>query len=252
MELIKKINELYGYIFFEDDTHSYYNRETGEILTSVTTKLKQLQQPFNYHYWLTKKAKEENVLPHVIAERWELAKIEGSGIGSFLHDYLENLFKNKSVVPSLQRYGVIETDLIKEKKETLLHFADNYRNDHEHILSLFTEQIIGTQRIAGQFDFLGYNTKNNKYTLRDYKTDKKIDTENKYQNFKKPITHLQNCEFNKYALQLSFYRYILEPLSLDFEENKVIWFNQKNDNYAIIELPYLKNEIISILENDNK
>jgi hypothetical protein len=242
IDLIKAHN-LYGHVSFTEHDHSYINKLTGKRLISVTTLIKKLQIPFDEKRFLPLSAAKLNLTELEVLEEWKKQKEFGIEVGKLIHLYLENLFINKHIQITTQLDIVDRLNLYK-------NFAYNYYNDHQHLLPVFYEKIITINNIAGQLDFLGYNLKENIYTLRDYKTDKKFRTENRYQKFKYPINHLDDCEYNKYALQLSFYRYMLEPLNLEFEDNKIIWFNEQNTNYKIIELPYLKDEV-NLIINDN-
>lgn len=69
--------------------------------------------------------------------------------------------------------------------------------------------------------------------IKTHNTDKKIDYKNQYQNFKKPLTHIEDCEFNKYSLQVNLYRKLLEPV-ITINQMYIIWFNQNNESYVKI------------------
>jgi ATP-dependent exoDNAse (exonuclease V) beta subunit len=58
-------------------------------------------------------------------------------------------------------------------------------------------------------DQLFFNEKSGKLEIWDWKTNKKIDKKNRWQQFKEPISHLDVCELNTYSLQLSLYKYII-------------------------------------------
>jgi hypothetical protein len=67
---------------------------------------------------------------------------------------------------------------------------------------------------------------------------------------KVPLTHLKDFTLNHYYIQLSIYKYLVEKYTnLKIEEMFIVWFSENNDNYEIIEIPYLKDEVIRILEN---
>lgn len=67
---------------------------------------------------------------------------------------------------------------------------------------------------------------------------------------KAPLSHLKDTTLNHYAIQLSIYKYIVEKYTdLKIDEFFIVWFSENNENYEIIEVPYLKDEVIKILEN---
>lgn len=82
-------------------------------------------------------------------------------------------------------------------------------------------------------------------SIKDHKTDKKFTMSNGLENLLYPVNHLQNCSFNRYALQLSFYAYMFEQQGYIVKDLWVI------NNTAIKVLPYLRKEIISILEHQS-
>ena len=99
--------------------------------------------------------------------------------------------------------------------------------------------------MAGRFDNL--SLRDDRLILKDFKTNKKIETTSKYK-LTNGLSHLPNTEFHKYSLQLSLYKYMLD-VDCDME---VIWFN--NDEYQIFEIPYLEKEveiILNKLRNEN-
>lgn len=61
-------------------------------------------------------------------------------------------------------------------------------------------------------DMVFYNVKANEYQIWDYKTNKKLTTENKYQNLLNPLFDLSESDINIYSLQLSLYKYIIEKI----------------------------------------
>ena len=73
--------------------------------------------------------------------------------------------------------------------------------------------------ITGMIDQLFYNEKSQKLEIWDWKTNKAIKENNKWQQFKEPLSHLDVCELNTYSLQLSFYKLIVERnTELDFRK----------------------------------
>lgn len=65
--------------------------------------------------------------------------------------------------------------------------------------------------ICGTIDMIGYNTKKDCYSIIDWKTSKKFDQGNNFNDYMKPpFGHIQACNTAEYSLQLSLYKYILE------------------------------------------
>ena len=85
----------------------------------------------------------------------------------------------------------------------------------------------------------------------DYKTNSDIHKNEKYtKNMKVPLQHLKDTTLNHYYIQLSIYKFIVEKYTnLKIDEMFIVWFSENIENYEIIEIPYLKNEVREILEN---
>lgn len=65
--------------------------------------------------------------------------------------------------------------------------------------------------ICGTIDFLSYNTNKNCYSIIDWKTSKRFETTNYFENYMKaPFGNVLYCNCAEYSLQLSLYKYILE------------------------------------------
>ena len=60
--------------------------------------------------------------------------------------------------------------------------------------------------------------------------------------------HVMDCNFNHYSLQLSLYRYILEKFYGLKIRNQLI-AHLKDDSVDAIVTPYMKDEIIAMLDH---
>jgi hypothetical protein len=128
--------------------------------------------------------------------------------------------------------------------------------------------------ICGQSDLV--EVVNSKVNIIDYKTNKEIKTES-FKNWEgisdkmsHPISHLDDCNFNHYALQLSIYMYIILKHNRKLKPGKiyihhVLFEIEGTDEYGYpitkyssngdpvikeviqMEVPYLADEVISII-----
>jgi hypothetical protein len=109
--------------------------------------------------------------------------------------------------------------------------------------------------IAGRMDKPIFETINNvRYGhIEDYKTNRKIRREGfNGRTMLGPLRHLQDCEFNHYALQLSIYQYMLEYFGFKPGVRRLIHFPHEIEGLGIpdpvpYEVPYLRQEVISML-----
>ena len=106
--------------------------------------------------------------------------------------------------------------------------------------------------IAGTIDILALDKKTNKYDLIDWKTSKKIEM-NSYGGkvgTKIATSNIPDCNYYHYTLQLSLYRYLLERY-YGLKIRTMIIAHLKEDYARAITVPYMKNEILEMLNQKN-
>lgn len=65
---------------------------------------------------------------------------------------------------------------------------------------------------------------------------------------KSPLTHVSTSHYDSYALQLSMYQLMIERnTSVRIGARKVLWLDHYG-NYAVIELPYMREECLAMIE----
>lgn len=179
---------------------------------------------------------------------WHIKKEIGLWLGSLVHSYIENYKVNKiidtSISPSfLSLLNSPQLSLLIQYRDNLLFQANNFLDDFSHYNYIASEVVIGNDLIAGQIDYL------TKECIIDFKNDLAIEYFNSYQSFKKPLKHLDDCNYNKYCLQVSMYRYLWEEKGGELrEKDKIVKFDRFSQDYQVIEIPYLKEECELILK----
>jgi len=67
------------------------------------------------------------------------------------------------------------------------------------------------------------------------------------------LDHLDECNFNEYALQLSLYKYIIEKnTDIKIKHLNICQVSHQNKSYNAFRLPYLRDEVIYLLRNNIK
>jgi len=252
--MLNKLKELtvFNSITFLSSTHKYLIDNKPGAPLSVTGLLGLYKEKFDKEKWSAITAKKQGTTPDVIQSIWALNNVYSTTRGTILHNYIENFYNNKVVQYNKEQVekelGPEEHIRLREEILILIKQFNNFYKDHSYILPVKSEFPVGDisgSKICGMLDMLAFNTKDNTFEIYDYKTNKDIKQTN---NFKKymlpPLEHLHECEYNTYALQLSIYKYFIEKYStIEISKLTIIWFNQKNDNYQLIELPYLREEV---------
>ena len=176
------------------------------------------------------------------------------------------------VLSSIEREGVTVPVISPSGEHEGIRFAPSQKLDPgvypEHMVYL------KSTGICGQSDLV--EVVNGKVNIIDYKTNKEIKTE-AFTNWEgitekmlDPISHLDDCNFNHYALQLSIYMYIILKHNPKLKPGRIfihhIAFEQEGEDqygYPVaakdsdgnpivktvlpIVIPYLVDEVISIL-----
>lgn len=285
-EVITKQN---GNIAFVEETHKYFDVTNPDaVFTSVTTMIHSYTQEFDKSFWSAYKALEK-LLPkdswniekksllnskkfdkvllelHNISENdfnreqqrildeWDEENRRSCDRGTKIHAELENSFYAKKQDINLSKFE------IGGKFECRKDYSDlDIENGvyPEYLISRISED--GKLRIAGQIDLLV--KKGNKITIADWKTNKKIETKSFYNSktkssvkMKFPLNNLDDVNYWHYTLQLSTYAWMVQKLNPEFEiEDLVLVHFDHNDNMTVYHLPYLKDEVIKMLNHFKK
>jgi ATP-dependent exoDNAse (exonuclease V) beta subunit len=139
-------------------------------------------------------------------------------------------------------------------REILNQLADNFYNEFIKIYTpITTEFIVGDTdlKIAGTFDLLAYNNETNEIELWDYKTDKEIKFSSEYGN-KLDVFNIDDCEYNKYSLQLSIYKYLIEKnTNLKISKCNIAHFSYRKEEFEIIPVLDLTESVNTFFNNEH-
>ena len=285
-EVITKQN---GNIAFVEETHKYFDVTNPEAkFTSVTTMIHEYTQPFDKDFWSAYKALEK-LLPK---DTWNVEKKSLLNTKKFdkvlleLHSITENDFNReqqaildewdnenrKSCERGTKIHADLENSFYSAKKDISLSKFEiggkfECRKDYsdldiengvypEYLISRVSED--GKLRIAGQIDLLV--KKGNHIIIADWKTNKKIDTKSFYNSktktsvkMKFPLNNLDDVNYWHYTLQLSTYAWMIQKLNPEFIiEDLVLVHFDHSDNMTVYHLPYLKEEVIKMLNHFKK
>ena len=285
-EIITKQN---GNIAFVEETHKYFDVTNPDaVFTSVTTMIHEYTQPFDKDFWSAYKALEK-LLPK---DKWNVEKKSLLNTKKFdkvlleMHEINENDFNREQQFildewdnenrKSCERGTKIHADLensFYQKKENIdiskFEIGGKFecRKDYsdldiengiypEYLISRVSED--GKLRIAGQIDLLV--KKGNKIIIADWKTNKEIKTKSFFNSSTKtsvkmkfPLNNLDDTNYWHYTLQLSTYAWMIQKINPEFEiEDLVLVHFDHKDNMTVYHLPYLKEEVVRMLNHFKK
>jgi hypothetical protein len=262
-------------ILFKSETHSYTSIDPNENITwiSVTGIISKFKKPFdadivaeksiknNWSKWYGMKAED-------VKEAWKNESQKAMNLGTWYHNQrerdllaCETISREDIIIPIIKP---IEIDGIKKAPDQKL--TNGIYPEHMVYLK--------SAGMCGQADRV--EVVNDKVNIYDYKTNKEIKTKS-YVNWEglsdrmlTPLNHLDDCNLNHYALQLSLYMYMIikhnpklkpgkmiiehitfEEAGKDAYDNRVVLYDQFGEpvvsGIVEYEVPYLKNEVISII-----
>jgi ATP-dependent exoDNAse (exonuclease V) beta subunit len=267
---------------FTPQDHSYtsINAEENIKWISVTSFISNFKQPFDADKIAlktskSKKSKWYGMTPEEIKQAWANEALRATTLGTWYHNCRES---DICSLETIERHGNT-VSIFKPIEIEGTKFSPNQKLTDgvypEHMVYL------KSAGLCGQSDLV--EVINGEVHITDYKTNKEIKTEG-FTNWEgvttkmnSPVAHLDDCNVNHYALQLSLYMYIilkhnprLKPGVLTihhilFEEvgkdkfgNPITALDTNGDpivkDIIQYDLPYLKSEVISILHwlEDNR
>lgn len=253
-------------MYFKQDTHQYFNENKEEYKSvSYIAKLLDKKDGAFWEAAKKKKAKQTGVTMAELTKEWDRKKRLGTEAGTMLHDEREHRlitdeFNHLNIVHKKKMCEVIDG----MKWSLPIENLDN--NTVYPELMIFDHEF----KICGQADKVFVT--NNTIHLEDYKTDKTIQKRAYSSEFvvaerlKEPVQHLENCNFNVYAIKMSMYMYmlwkrnkhlrigdiVLEHLEILRDKETIPILNEEGRptviNTTKIKVPYLRKEVRDIFE----
>ena len=174
-----------------------------------------------------------------IVEIWNKKGKEAANKGTFLHEQIENFYLE-------QEY----------QKTEEFHLFESFVNENNHIKPYRTEWRIFDEHhhIAGTIDLISKN--GNGYEMYDWKRSKKVVNSfngepiksNQWQRGVGHLSDIEDTSYNRYCLQQSLYKYILEKnYGLTVSKMFLVVLYPEYDRYYKVEVPYLKDKAEYIL-----
>ena len=248
-EYLNELNKAFGdFKFFEEDHHYEYKGE--QVGISVTRFIEEYCNEFDSQAVAERVATRDNKTIQEVLDEWEYKNKFACEKGSTCHEYAQSLWSGNEYNELLFDGSMEYINAVNKIQNQAKHFYKDYQDRLEHLADEF---VIGSSEydIASAIDHIFINKLTGGLVLVDYKTNSDIHKSEKYtKNMKVPLTHLKDFTLNHYYIQLSIYKYLVEKYTnLKFEEMFIVYFSENIENYEIIEIPYLKDEVEKILEN---
>lgn len=239
-----------------EEDHRYFHIETGEEYTSFSKLKGRFEKQFNADYMAPKTArkiaredtsgkvysqKDIDLLTEKVKSEWTATAKRSTDHGTAMHLAIEEFYKTGIYHP------VYEPWIRK-----VTYFLKDYPVTYDEVVC-YDEEC----KVAGTADKPCARTKGKKsiIDIYDYKTnlEKGIQFSSKYNDFMlPPFSHIEQCNYNGYSIQLSTYARMLEKWGFTIGRLAIIFLDGVNPDYSkIIPCNYLRNEADMLL-NSNK
>ena len=257
-EMLKVLQDSFKDFKFYEDGH-YYTYKDKPVGISVTRFIAEYENEFNQQEVAEKNALKENRQVEDILAEWKYKANFACEKGTLGHLYSQSLW-NGDDLNLIQDKIDLFTNGLENPIEIIQEQADNFYFDHkEHLEHLIDELPIGSAEydIASCVDHLFYNKLTGGLVLVDYKTNSVLkgyndDIKNRRytKKMKVPLHKIDDDALHHYYIQLSIYKFLIEKYTgLKVDEMFIVYMSENIENYEIIEIPYLKEEVEKILEN---
>lgn len=243
------------YITFKEDTHQYFDPD-GLEYKSFSRVIKNYVEPFDAQKISSIISKGDMSKKQALLDDWELKKNVAIDHGNNIHN-------------SLEYYALGKMSLVTDHE--LMDLAKRLFSNFSHYYRLWPEVTLYSKahKIAGQTDLVtkrqSFRGNTHVFDFYDYKTNlsqgirydsigwnkEPIRHYNRY--MLSPIDYLEDCNYNKYSLQLSSYAYMAEITYGITVGKLMIIFIWKNKNgkyhYKFLPVPYMKMEAMAIFND---
>jgi len=243
------------FIKFEEEKHQYFGKDDKEY-QSMSRVLRTVQNPFDREGISMAVARSRGVSQADILAEWDKKRDDASDYGNFIHNGMEDYFNAKRVTD--KRIAKLGKDFSKETAGYYKLSTEHILYDREFEIAGMTDLLLDRQKKPKSGDWI--------IDLMDYKTnlekgiyfDSVRRKDGKQKHYKKyllsPLDHLEECNYNLYALQLSGYGRMLEKTyGVKIGKLFIVWirFDENNDSffYTMIPVPYMKMEIDALFNS---
>lgn len=274
-------------VIYSDEPHIYLGKQDGDKYISVTTLIKNYENPFDTFFWSSYKTCERLLSEEVFSvlkqtllatKKWtddmisrlnldkdlfektrlEIQKeyddnrIKSCERGTKIHAELENIYYEKSE-HDLKKFGLGGKFSCRKGYYELDIDKGIYP---EFLISLKSRDNL--LKVAGQIDLLIKD--GNEITIIDYKTNREIKKKSYYDAntktnlmMKYPLNNLMDCNYYHYTLQLSLYAYLLQQINPNFIIKSLQLYHIDHDGKSkTYHLDYLKDDVVRMLKHYKK
>ncbi|MCH8535322.1 MAG: hypothetical protein LAT51_09665 [Flavobacteriaceae bacterium] len=224
-------------IEFYPEPHIYTIDKTPA--PSASTVIAKFFPEFDMEYWAARKAPELGMTPTEVAKMWKEKGEKAAQEGTYLHEQIEKFYLNQDY-----------------QRTDEFSLFEQFVSDHSDIKPYRSEWRVFDEdhHIAGTIDLISKNGSG--YEIYDWKRSKKVVNpitgepicNNPWQCGIGQLSEIDDTSYNRYCLQQSLYRYILEKnYGLTVTKMNLVVLYPNYDRYYKVEVPYQKDKAEYIL-----
>lgn len=215
----KILNDKFKQLSFNEPNHKYY-LNGKPIKYSVSGLIANFYEKFDFDDMVDMYANSRGLLPEQVASAWKGINDVSLDLGSNAHAFAEDYVRDD-----------FDSSLLPENKKELgiVQFWNDISSDNLEILEL--EQIMcnldeSGYLFSGTPDITLRKKDNGHLIIMDWKTNKELFGYTYNKHLKEPFQYLEENNFNKYQLQLSFYQILLENAGYTVDDRIIIWLDE--------------------------
>lgn len=226
-------------LVFDRAAHEY--RYAGRKMKGVSSLISLFKRPFDSAYWSKYKADKANVSQQQILDEWAAKRDAACDLGHRVHEFAEM----RAFFGEYQPEGVLagyEAGINAAYRDLAIQPIEPEKPVCDPSIG-----IAGTVDLICKIDPISEKGLPHNAIL-DWKTNATISMSSKYgDTMLPPLSHLDDCSFNHYALQLNLYRFILAR-RYDFHAERLclVWL-PGDSTYQLIDIPILETEVAVML-----
>lgn len=224
-------------LIFDHAAHGYTH--AGRKMKGVSSLISLFKRPFDSAYWSKYKADKANVPQQQILDQWAAKRDAACDLGHAVHEFAESV----SVIRDDQICEVAKACEVEGYCSGVINAYRDLQITPIEAEKPVCDPSIG---IAGTIDLVCHVF--GAPAIVDWKTNATINMANSYgDTMLPPLSHLDDCSFNHYSLQLNLYRFILAR-RYDFHAERLclVWL-PGDSTYQLIDVPILETEVAVML-----
>ena len=251
-EIINELQYFKGIEFHEEE--HFYTLHNYRFGISATSLIETYSQEFDSDSISQMVANKRGISQQDVLNEWKKENEFSCIKGSCIHLKAQSLWMNTNYEIDYNTIDeTVDKNRLKKEYDIMSKQAINFYNDYKDMYDMIQDEFIVWSKefdIAGSIDGIMYNKYTQQCCILDFKSNKDLQFESKYhKKMKIPLHKLDDVNGQHYYIQLSIYKYLIEKYTnIKVDELFIVYFNINANDYEIIPIPYLKEEVIKILE----